>query len=162
MPPSEALLFEDTLIPHRSLGPKGFRRLMAAAFAASTAISIPFYLMGAWPIVGFFGLDVAAIYFAFRANFRSAHDCEQFRLSYFEFEFARITREGGRRAWRLTPNWVRLERVDDEDYGLQRLTLHSRGSAWQIGRGVGPERKAEFADALTSALAEARRGPRYS
>jgi uncharacterized membrane protein len=159
---SEGPLFEDTLRPHRSLGPRGFRVLMLATFAATTALSIPFYLLGAWPIVGFFGLDVLAVYFAFHANFRAARACEHFRLTYFELLFARVSAAGARREWKFSPTWVKLERVDDEDYGPQRLTLVSRGQSWQIGRGVGPERKAEFAGGLARALVEARRGPRYS
>jgi uncharacterized membrane protein len=159
---SEVPLFEDTLRPHRSLGPRGFRVLMLATFAATTALSIPFYLLGAWPIVGFFGLDVLAVYFAFHANFRAARACEHFRLTYFELLFARVSAAGARREWKFSPTWVKLERVDDEDYGPQRLTLVSRGQSWQIGRGVGPERKAEFAGGLARALVEARRGPRYS
>jgi uncharacterized membrane protein len=158
----DAPLFEDTLRPHRSLGRRGFRALMGAAFFATTALSIPFYLMGAWPIVGFLGLDVIAVYLAFHFNFRSARASEHFRLTYFELLFERVSATGARRAWRFAPAWVRLERIDDEDYGPQRLTLVSRGRSWRIGSGVGPERKAQFAGELSRALIEARRGPRYS
>jgi uncharacterized membrane protein len=160
--PRDPPLFEDTLTPHRSLSRRGFRVLMIVTFCATTALSVPFYLLGAWPIVGFLGLDVLAIYLAFRANFHAARACEHFRLTYFELTFARISAAGARREWRLTPAWVRLERVDDEEYGPQRLTLHSRGHCWQIARNVGPDRKAEFAGAFARALSEARSGPRYS
>jgi uncharacterized membrane protein len=163
MPPDvEAPLFEDTLTPHRSLGRKGFRTLMGAACGLATALSVWFYLEGAWPIIGFLGLAVLAIYVAFRVNYHAARAFEHFRLTYFELTFARVNAAGFRREWRLTPAWVRLERVDDEEYGPQRLTLVSRGKSWQIGRHVGPERKAEFAGGLARALVEARRGPRYS
>jgi len=158
----DAPLFEDTLTPHRSLDKRGFRTLMLATFGATAALSIPFYLLGAWPIVGFLGLDVLAVYLAFRANFRAARACEHFRLTYFELLFARVSAAGARREWRFAPAWVRLERVDDEDYGPQRLTLISRGQSWQIGRNVGPDRKAQFAGDLARALVEARRGRRYS
>jgi uncharacterized membrane protein len=161
-PDLDAPLFEDTLKPHRSLGRTGFRVLMLAACVPTTALSVLFYMLGAWPVVGFLGLDVLAIYLAFRANFRSARGFEHFRLTYFELAFARVSAKGARREWRFAPAWVRLERVDDEEYGPQRLTLVSRGESWQIGRDVGPERKAEFAGAFASALVEARRGPRYS
>src|SRR5947209_6100619 len=147
-PDPEAPLFEDTLTPYRSLGPRGFRILMLAALAGTTAFSVPFYLMGAWPIVGFLGLDVLAIYLAFRLNYRSARGAEHFRLTYFELTFQRIGVAGARREWRFAPAWVRLERVDDEDYGPQSLTLIHRGQSWRIAHHVGPERKAEFADGL--------------
>jgi uncharacterized membrane protein len=162
MPDLDAPLFEATLTPHRSLGPRGFRILMVAVCALSTIVTIPFFLLRAWPIVGFMGLDVLGVYFAFRLNFRSARAREHFRLTYFELLFEREGVRGERRQWRLTPSFVRLERVDDEEYGPQQLTLHSRGQSWRIGRGVGPERKAEFAGGLARALIEARRGPRFS
>ena len=158
----DAPLFEDTLTPHRSLGRNGFRLLMLAACVPTTALGVVFYLLGAWPVVGFLGLDVLAIYLAFRANYRATRGFEHFRLTYFELSFARVSAAGARREWRFAPAWVRLERIDDEDYGPQRLTLVSRGESWQIGRHVGPERKAEFAGGLARGLAEARRGPRYS
>jgi uncharacterized membrane protein len=161
-PDVEAPLFEDTLTPHRSLGRRGFRLLMLAACVPTTALSVWFYLEGAWPIIGFLGLAVLALYVAFRVNYHAARAFEHFRLTYFELTFARVNAAGIRREWRLTPNWVRLERVDDEDYGPQRLTLVSRGKSWQIGRHVGPERKAEFAGGLARALDEARRRPRNS
>ena len=158
----DAPLFEDTLTPHRSLGRNGFRLLMLAACVPTTALGVVFYLLGAWPVVGFLGLDVLAIYLAFRANYRAARGFEHFRLTYFELSFARVSAAGARREWRFAPAWVRLERIDDEDYGPQRLTLVSRGESWQIGRHVGPQRKAEFAGGLARGLVEARRGPRYS
>jgi uncharacterized membrane protein len=162
MPDPHAPIFEDTLSPHRSLGPRGFRVLMLATCVLSTVITIPFFLLRAWPIVGFMGLDVLGVYLAFRLNFRSAQAREHFRVTYLELTFARIAANGARREWRLAPAWVRLERVDDEEYGPQRLTLHSRGRTWRIAQGVGPERKAECAGGLAKALVEARRGPRYS
>ena len=159
--PDEPLL-EARLIPHRSLDPRAFRIFMFATLAATTAFSIPFYLMGAWPIVGFLGLDVVGLYIAFRLNFRDARAHEHFHLTYFELRFARVSARGRRDEWKLTPAWVRLERIDDEEYGPQRLSLHSRGRRWDIARFLGPDQKAEFANRLASALAEAKRGPRFS
>jgi len=158
----DAPLLDTRLTPHRSLNPEAFRVLMIVTFVATALVSLPFYLMGAWPIVGFLGLDVLALYFAFRMNFRAARAYEHFHLTYFELQFARVTPAGRRREWRFAPAWVRLERVDDEEYGPQRLSLHSRGRRWEIGRSVGPDEKARFATCFTRALAEARRGPRYS
>ncbi len=155
-------LFDARLTAHRSLNPAGFRIFMIATCCASALVSLPFYLMGAWPIVGFFGLDVAALYFAFRMNFRAAQAYEHFRLTYYQLCFARVSAAGLRREWRFTPSWVRLERIDDEDYGPQRLTLHCRDQRWDIARFLGPDQKAEFAGEFTKALAEARRGKRYS
>jgi uncharacterized membrane protein len=80
---------------------------------------------------------------------------------YFELLFARVSARGARREWRFNPAWVRVERVDHEEFGPQRLSLLSRGRRWEIARFLGPDQKAEFAATLSQALAEARRGPRF-
>jgi uncharacterized membrane protein len=156
----EVPLFDARLNPHRSLGPSGFRKLMLVVFAFSAAFSLPFYLMGAWPIVGFMGLDVLALYVAFRANFRSARAYEELRLTSLELLFARVSLRGARREWRFNPAWVRFERVEHEEFGTQRLSLVSKGRSLEVGAFLGPDQKAELAAKFSRALAQARRGPR--
>ena len=65
---TEPTLFSAVLTPHRSLGAVGFVVLMSLLSALSFAAGIMFYLIGAWPVVGFLGLDVLLVYLAFRAN----------------------------------------------------------------------------------------------
>ncbi|MGO8833900.1 MAG: DUF2244 domain-containing protein [Roseiarcus sp.] len=158
----EEPLFDARLNPHRSLGPRGFRALMIATFAASALVSLPVYLMGAWPVVGFMGLDVLALYLAFRVNFRAAGAYEELRLTPLELLFARVSRRGARREWRFNPAWVRFERVEHEEFGTQRLSLISRGRSLEVGAFLGPDQKAELATRFSRALALARRGPRFS
>jgi uncharacterized membrane protein len=157
----EAPLFDARLRPHRSLGPSGFRAFMMAAFLLGVLVSLPFYLMGAWPVVGFMGLDVLALYVAFRLNFRSARAYEELRLTPLELLFARVSARGARREWRFNPSWVRFERVEHEEFGTQRLSLVSRGRSLEVGAFLGPDQKAEFATEFSRALAQARRGPRF-
>jgi uncharacterized membrane protein len=158
----EAPILDVRLSPHRSLQPRAFRRLMAFTFFASAFVSLPFYLMGAWPVIGFLGLDVLLLYLAFRANFRAARLYEHLRLTSLELLFARVSARGGRREWRFNPAWVRFERVDHEEFGTQRLALVSRGRSLEVGGFLGPEQKAEFAARFSQALALARRGPAIS
>ena len=158
----EAPLFDARLEPHRSLSRRGFRYLMLGCCAISTLYSLPFYLMGAWPVVGFLGLDVLLLYLAFRANFRAARAYELLRLTSLELLFARVTARGQRQEWRFNPVWVRFERVEHEEFGTQRLSLVSHGRSVEVGGFLGPEQKAELASAFSRALAQARRGPRFS
>jgi len=133
---------------------------MIGCFFASAVYSLPFFLMGAWPVVGFLGLDVLALYLAFKINYRAARGFEELSVTYLELLFARVSAVGLRREWRFNPTWVRLERVEDEDYGMRRLWLLSRDRRWEIGGFLGPEQRAAVANRLGSALAEARRGLR--
>jgi uncharacterized membrane protein len=155
-------LFERRLHPHRSLTPANFRLLILLVSMAAAASSIPFIVMGAWPVGGFMGLDVALIYAAFRANFRSARAYEDVVLTPFELLLAKVNAEGGRTEWRFNPAWVRLDKEEHAEFGVQRLSLRSRGRSVEVAGFLGPDAKAEFASKLTRALQEARRGPRFS
>jgi uncharacterized membrane protein len=157
----DAAIFAARLRPRRSFAPAAARRLLVATFVVSALFSLPFYLAGAWPIVGFLGLDVALLGLAFRASFRAARGYEDYRLTYFELEFTRVSARGARREWRFNPAWVVLER-GDAGTATERLTLRSGGNRHEIASFLGPDEKAAFAGDLIRALVEARRGRRWS
>jgi uncharacterized membrane protein len=156
-----AAIFAARLFPRRSFTPAAARRLLVATFVASALFSLPFYLAGAWPIVGFLGLDVALLWLAFRASFRAARAYEDYRLTYLELEFARVSAHGARREWRFNPVWVTLER-GEAGPTAERLALRSGGRRHEIASFLGAAEKAAFAGDLGRALGEARRGPRRS
>ena len=58
--PPGGLFYERVLLPHRSLPPRGFHVMIGLLGLLSLGVSIGFVSVGAWPICGFFGLDVAA------------------------------------------------------------------------------------------------------
>ena len=70
-----------TLIPHRSLSPKGFVILMSVIVGSNLTVGTFFYIIGAWPVVGFMGLDVALVWWAFHANFADARRAEHIERS---------------------------------------------------------------------------------
>ena len=61
--PLDPKIFSALLTPHRSLGPTGFLILMACLGGLSFVSGIIFVSLGAWPVFGFFGLDVLLIGF---------------------------------------------------------------------------------------------------
>jgi uncharacterized membrane protein len=160
--PAERQIFTTRLSPHRSLTKRNFRILMMVFTAASCFSSLPFVLFGAWPVAGFMGLDVALFYLAFRANFRAARAYEDVHVTALELQIAKVSARGVRAEWRFNPSWVRLQKEEHEEFGLQKLALVSRGQSVEIGNFLGPDEKARFAAHLTAALAEERRGPQFS
>jgi uncharacterized membrane protein len=156
---ADPTLFTARLTPHRSLSARGFLILMSFFGAVSFVAGIAFWIMGAWPVFGFFGLDVAILYWAFRVNFGRAAASEDIRITPSELRLRRTTHRGHVVEWTFNPLWVRLEQVSDPEYGVERLELVSRGRKVSIGRFLGPDEKASFARALAAALAAARRGP---
>lgn len=159
-PDADAQVFAAEIRPHRSLTTRGFVTLMIAFGALTAVISVPFLLMGAWPVVGFLGLDVLALWFAFRVSFREALAREQVALSYVELLVRKISAKGAAREWRFNPSWVRLESETDEDFGMTGLAVASRGSRLTVAEALSPHERAAFAEAFGAALATARAGPR--
>ncbi len=156
---AEPTIFSAVITPHRSLGSTGFLILMLGIGGVSFVSGMVFLLLGAWPVFGFLGLDVALIYFAFRANFRAARAYEEVTITASELTVRKVNQRGGVREWTLNPVWVQLDRIVHEEFGIERLFLVSRGRRLPIAAFLGPDEKASFAQALSSALGEAKRGP---
>lgn len=155
-------LFSARVTPHRSLNRTGFVVLMTFVTVVSFAAGIAFWLMGAWPVFGFFGLDALVIYWAFRINFRTAHATEDIMVTPSELRVRRVDHRGHVVEWTLNPLWVQLEQTGDPEFGIERLYLVSRGRRFSIGHVLGPDEKASFAKALLAALQAAKRGITYN
>jgi uncharacterized membrane protein len=145
------LAFERVLLPHRSLPPRGFHLLMLILGLISLAVGIGFVSIGAWPVMGFFGLDVLLVYVAFRLNYRSARRSETIRLAGDAFTVERVDVRGQRRMWRFQPFWLRviLEEQGDE---WNRLLVASHGRSLVIGDIVTPAIRRELAASIREAL----------
>jgi uncharacterized membrane protein len=146
------IFFERVLLPYRSLPPRGFNILMLVLAGISIAVGTLFVSLGAWPVCGFFGLDVGLVYLAFRLSYRSARQRETLRLADEELTVERVGIRGERRLWRFQPFWVRVifEEHPDES---NRLSLISHGQSLPIGTFLPPPVRREVATTLREALA---------
>ena len=158
-PGSEPTIFSAIITPHRSLSGRGFIAVMALIGALSFAGGMFFFLLGAWPVIGFLGLDVALVYWAFRANYRAAAAYEEVTVTPSELRLRRVSHRGEVAEWPLNPVWTQLDRETHEEYGLLRLFLVSRGRRIAVAGFLSPGEKESFAKALAAALGEAKRGP---
>ncbi len=158
-PPAEPEIFSAIITPHRSLSPNGFLIFMLCLGGLSFISGVVFVMLGAWPVFGFFGLDVLLVYWAFRANFRAARAYEEVTVTASALTVRKVNQRGGVREWTLNPVWVRLDRIVHDEFGIERLFLVSHGRRLSIAGFLGAEEKASFARALSTALGEAKRGP---
>ena len=149
--PVPRVFFERVLLPYRSLPPRGFNNLMLVLAGFSIAAGTLFVSLGAWPVCGFFGLDVGLVYLAFRLSYRSARQRETLRLADDELTVERVGIRGERSMWRFQAFWVRVvyeERHDDSN----RLALASHGQSVPIGTFLPAPVRREVATSLRDAL----------
>src|SRR5690606_23341869 len=102
---AEPAIFSAIITPHRSLSRAGFITLMALICGISFSSGVFFLLIGAWPVFGFLGLDVLAIYLAFRANYRGAAAFEEIVVTASELRFRKVSARGQVTEWRFNPLW---------------------------------------------------------
>lgn len=147
------------LRPHRSLGPKGFLILMSFLAGVSFIAGCVFLSMGAWPVFGFFGLDVLLVYIAFRLNYRSGRLYETVEVTPTELTITRVHPSGKTERFVCNPFWARI-RLAEGRGGRTDLRLHLHGKEMSFGRFLTDDERHDFATALNGALRDARGGMR--
>jgi uncharacterized membrane protein len=151
----EETRFSALLTPHRSLGPKGFMVLMSAVSLVSFGTGLMFYMIGAWPVMGFLGLDVALIYVAFKLNYRAARLYETVDVTPETLTVTRVQPSGKEQVWRFNPYWVRVK-LEERLGRASELSLASHGSRLVIASFLTDPEREDFARALSTALTAAK------
>ena len=152
----EPVLFDAVLAPNRSLGRVGFLAVMAGVVVVSVGLGTYFLLQGAWPVFGFFGLDILLLYLAFRLSYRSGRLRETIRVTADEVVVRRIAPNGRTTEWRFNPCWLQVA-LDEPVEHESQITLTSHGRTIIVGHFLAPEERASLVKALREALGEANR-----
>jgi uncharacterized membrane protein len=151
-----APLYRAELTPYRSLGRAGVRRVSVLMAALALVPGTFFYVIGAWPVVGFLGLDVIGLFWALNFSLGDRRIREEIALWRDRLLVSHLPRRGGARRYRFNPFWVRFRVERDNFDRVTALALVGRGGPLEIGRFLGPEAKAEFAREFAAALNRAR------
>jgi uncharacterized membrane protein len=142
-----------TLTPHRSLSREGFLILMGGIAILNFGVGLFFWIIGAWPVVGFMGLDVALVWWAFRRNFADARIVENIEITGHELVLERISEKHPPLIQRFMRSWVKVDLEEDRTRELiGPLYLRAQGKRTEIARFLSPPERQAFAHALKAAL----------
>jgi uncharacterized membrane protein len=153
-----ARTFRAILHPHRSLSRSGFMMLLGFIGFVSLATSIAFTVIGAWPVMGFYGLDLLALYVAFKVNYHAGKAYELVELSPEVLKITQVQPSGRSLSFDFNPYWVKVLLNEWPD-GSADLKLASHGKEFEFARFLNAEEKKDFAQALRDALTIARSTP---
>ncbi|AZO11496.1 MULTISPECIES: DUF2244 domain-containing protein [unclassified Mesorhizobium] len=148
--------FQALLTPHRSLGRTGFFILMAALLFGWAVTGAIFLAHGAWPVFGFFGLDVIGVYVAFRLNYRAARAREEISVSRTSLDIRKTAPSGRSEAHHFNPFWTRFSIARHTEIGITRMAVEAQGKSVSIGGFLNPDDRESFASAFSRALATAK------
>jgi uncharacterized membrane protein len=149
--------FDAVIHPYRSLGPFGFKLLIGVLALVNIAFGGVMIAQGAWPVAGFMGLDVLAVYVAFRLSYDQARAFERVTIDSETLTVERVDQMGARRAWTFPSYWVSVWFDESETHAT--VTLRSHGRALEVGAYLSTFERKDFAEALQVALREAKVSP---
>jgi uncharacterized membrane protein len=146
-------VFSATISPHRSLAPAGFAILLGVVALFNLTGGVVFWYVGAWPVVGFMGLDVALVWLALRWSYRRGLRHENLTVTGSELQLSRFDDDRLLETVTFPRGFVHVDIEHDSDRDLTgRLLLRSRGRAYEIGSFLGARERLALAQALQTAL----------
>lgn len=151
-------IFRALLTPYRSLGPKGFNILMGLLVGIWLGFGLLFWSLGAWPVFGFLGLDVLAIWLAFRWNYRAARAREEVEVTRTTLDIRKVAPSGRAESHRFNPFRTRFAVARHDEIGIVRMAVEGEGRQVAIGSFLNPDDRESFARAFGRALATAKAG----
>lgn len=147
--------FEALLYPNRSLPNRGFIAVMSIVIIVNLTLGLTFFTLGAWPVLGFCGLDILFVWLAFKLSYRQGRLHERIRLTADALWVSRVLPSGHETRWHLEPYWVTVE-IDRPDAHEARISLVSKGKRLILGSFLSPKERVAFGKRLQEALLKAR------
>jgi len=149
-------LFAATLTPHRSLTPTGKKVVIGLVAALALVPGIVFYVAGAWPVVGFMGLDVLAIWAALTISMRGGKAFEVVTLWPTSLELKKVDAKGTEEVLSFVPKSVKF--VIDRDYNerVTALWLKAETKKIPLGAVLSADDKLSLSKVFGTALRKAR------
>ena len=144
-------LFHSDLRPRCGTGPRQVRTVVAAVAGMLAFAGTGFVLAGAWPVIGFFGLEVVLLFAALSLYRRRGPAAETLRLTESALSVTRTDRRGRSSTWTFQPHWLRVSVIEK---GPKRglIELRSHGRSLLVGGFLGEDERLRLARDLTDAL----------
>lgn len=128
---------------------------MGLVATISTLLGFTYWWLGAWPVIGFFGIDVALVWLGFRWAFRKDSIVERITITESNLLFERYTGEKLAETLSFSRSFVQIVLEHDLERNIiGTLALGSRGKFHQFGAFLGAEERQAVAKILRSKLKE--------
>ena len=151
-----ATVYLDAVLePPRSLSTRGLNRVMLILGVFSAVFGLGFLLVGAWPVVGFLGVEILALWLVFRWSFRAQTARTYVRVTADEVDVRKVEGWGRERRASMASHFTRVE-FDRTATGPNALRLATSRSVYPLGEFLTPRERETFARRLMQAISDAR------
>lgn len=146
--PEGTIRFSCVLRPYRSSSERAVKIVTGFVLCLFIPTGMVFLLVGAWPVFGFMGLEVAGLIFALRYNYKVASAFEAITITDHEFRHSKVDHWGKRKLTSFQPNWLQA-RIDAAS---QQLIVGVHGKRIVIGKFLTKEEREELCSTLTDEI----------
>ncbi len=136
---------------NHSLSPVGRQLVLASFFLVSSAISLAFFAVGAWPVLPFAGLELAAVCWAFRCIERHAADFESIVIDGDRVVVER-QEQGQTSRFEFNRHWAQVRCIPAHSGQPASLMVRSHGREVVFGRHLPEEKILEVAGRVKQQL----------
>jgi uncharacterized membrane protein len=143
----DSVLFAAELRPNRSSTPGAIKWLALLVGIAMVPVALGFFLLGAWPVFGFMGLELALLVALLHFNFRRSGVVERVQVTERQVHLERINHWGRREAWSFPRHWARVKLTGTDDRDC-RLEVRSHGRVVPLGGFLTPGERREVWSAM--------------
>lgn len=150
-PDNKKEIITITLWPYRSLGSRGYLYLMIGFVGLIFILSLLFYSLGAWPVIGFLGIEIGLVWLVFRMNYNAGRNFEQISITPDTTSIEKVSWRGNNHYLKITSPWV-TARCIKRDGSPDKLILQYHSEQLEIGSFLPPREKSSLADALNESF----------
>lgn len=150
-----AVYLDAVLEPPRSLSPRGFSRVMVALASLSCLFSLGFIAIGAYPIVGFLGLEILLLWYLMKRHVEQRAARTHLRVTAERVDICRIASDGReKREW--LPSYFARVVYDARLRGARALMIVAGDRSVQIGEHLSGDEQSSLASRIDVALRDAK------
>lgn len=150
-PDSKQEIITITLWPYRSLGSRGYLYLMIGFIGLIFILSLLFYSLGAWPVIGFLGIEIGLVWLVFRMNYNAGRNFEKISITPESTAVEKVGWRGDKHHFNIPSPWIKASCVKGEGRS-DKLILKYHSEQLEIGSFLPPREKTSLADALNESF----------
>jgi len=136
------------LAPNCSLKPTGAVLFFGSTCLFSLSFALIFVSQGFWPVLPFWALEMLALGLALQASMRRGKYTQTVLITDSQISLVTHTRRGTQKQ-ELARHWAKVRlRSPPRRHGTSRLTIESRGLAFEVGSFLTEEDRCRLAERL--------------
>ena len=126
------------------------------------SMGLVFFFIGAWPVIGFMGLEIGVLYLAFKLNYKAAQRREKLLATADVFRIERTSPDGDTTIDELPSPWLKArldptEPPKENQRIQQKLVVTSHGKSAEIGAFLHQSEKQDLLPEVNAMLEKAQR-----